>query len=394
MSHPAAKTVIAGFIPLLDSALLVAAARCGFAEEEGIELKLVRETSWANIRDRISIGHFDVAHMLAPMPIAATLNLTSLSVPMLAPMTLGLGGNAISVSLALWKEMKGEGADGAGDPASTGEALAKVISIRRAEGKEPLRFGVVHPFSGHAYELRYWLAATGIDPDRDVEITVLPPPLMPDALLAGRIDGYCVGEPWNTISVQNGIGRIVTFKDAIWPASPEKVLGVTESWAGQNAETLQSLIRALIKAADWCANWDNAEDLAHLLAAPDYLDCAPETCIPALTGKLQLEPGLSLDLPRFLSFAGPEALCPTGADGLWFYSQMVRWGQAAYSKPDAEKVVRTFDDRLFRDALGYGGGGSGVVQAPKQLFDGVEFDPENLAKYIASFPVQTRPAAM
>lgn len=391
MTRPSAKTVIAGFIPLLDSALLVAAARFGFAEEEGIDLKLVRETSWANIRDRISIGHFDVAHMLAPMPIAATLKLTSLAVPMLAPMTLGLGGNAITVSLPIWEEMKAHGADTRGDPGSTGQALAKTIGSRRNKSGDPLRFAVVHPFSGHAYELRYWLAAAGIDPDRDVEITVLPPPLMPDALLAGRIDGYCVGEPWNTISVQNRLGRIVTFKDAIWPASPEKVLGVTQSWADHNAETLQALIRALVKAADWCADWDNAEDLAHLLAAPDYLDCAPATCVPALTGKLQLETGLTLEVPGFLSFAGPDALCPTGADGLWFYSQMVRWGQAAYSQQDAEKVVRTFDDRLFREALGTGAAGNDLSQAPKPLFDGVEYDPADLANYIASFPIRACP---
>lgn len=390
MTSASAKTVIAGFIPLLDSALLVAAARFGFAEQEGIELKLVRETSWANIRDRISIGHFDVAHMLAPMPIAATLNLTSLAVPMLAPMTLGLGGNAITVSLPIWEEMKAEGSNGAGDPASTGNALAKVISNRSAKGKEPLRFGVVHPFSGHAYELRYWLAAAGIDPDQDVEITVLPPPLMPDALSAGRIDGYCVGEPWNTISVQKGQGRIVTFKDAIWPSSPEKVLGTSQSWAENNGETLQALIRALVKAAGWCANWDNAEELARLLADPEYLDCSPETCIPALTGKLQLDVDLTLEAPRFLSFAAPDALCPAGADGLWFYSQMVRWGQAVYSERDAEKVVSTFDDGLYRKALGDGGSGIRASQAPKQLFDDVEFNPGDLGKYIEAFPIHSR----
>jgi len=394
MTRPAPKTVIAGFIPLLDSALLVAAARFGFAEDEGIELKLVRETSWANIRDRISIGHFDVAHMLAPMPIAATLNLTSLAVPMLAPMTLGLGGNAITVSLSLWDEMKAEGADTGGDPATTGLALAKAIADRRPRGGEPLRFGVVHPFSGHAYELRYWLAASGIDPDRDVEITVLPPPLMPDALAAGRIDGYCVGEPWNTMSVLNGQGRIVTFKDAIWPASPEKVLGVTESWADSNAGTLRALIRALARSADWCADPRNAEDLAHLLAAPDYLDCSPATCIPALTGKLLLEADLSANVPRFLSFAAPDALCPSGADGLWFYSQMVRWGQAVYSKEDEAKVVTTFADRLYRDAMGSAHSGNAVAQAPKHLFDGLEYNPAEIENYIASFPIHTRPTTL
>ncbi|MFC6656787.1 ABC transporter substrate-binding protein [Roseibium salinum] len=228
------KPVIAGFIPLLDSAVLVAASELGFAEREGVALKLVRETSWANIRDRIAVGHFDIAHMLAPMPIAASLNLTSLSVPMLAPMLLGLGGNAITVAAGLWKEMAAAGADPGGDPASTGRALGEIITLHHGAGAPPLRFGVVHPFSGHAYELRYWLAATGIDPDKDVEITVLAPQLMADALAAGQLDGYCVGEPWNTAAVAAGTGRIATYKQAIWPDSPEKVLGVTEMGRGQS----------------------------------------------------------------------------------------------------------------------------------------------------------------
>lgn len=238
------RPVIAGFIPLLDSAVVVAAAEMGFAEREGIALKLIRETSWANIRDRISVGHFDVAHMLAPMPIASSLNLTSLAVPMRAPMLLGLGGNAITVSTALWADMADAGADPSGDPASTGRALADVIARRRDAGAPLLHFGVVHPFSGHAYELRYWLAAAGIDPDRDVEITVLAPQVMADALRAGQLDGYCVGEPWNTAAVDAGTGRIATYKQAIWPDSPEKVLGVTEKWAEANPETLASLMRA------------------------------------------------------------------------------------------------------------------------------------------------------
>src|SRR3954454_5454509 len=182
--------ITAGFIPLTDSLLLVTAFEKGFARAEGMDLALIKESSWANIRDRIAVGHFDVPHMLAPMPLAANLGLTPIHVPVVAPMALGLGGNAVTVSTALWDRMKAVGAPETLEAAPVGAALAGVVEA----SVEKLRLAVVHPYSGHNYELRYWLAASGIDPDRQVEIVILPPPLMADALTAGRIDGYCVGE--------------------------------------------------------------------------------------------------------------------------------------------------------------------------------------------------------
>jgi len=209
------QQITAGFMPLLDSALLVTAKERGFAETEGIDLTLVRETSWANIRDRLAVGHFQVAHMLAPMPIACNLGLTPLATRTIAPMALGLGGNAVTVSKALWEEMATHGARPNLDPLAAGTALKAVVAVRGRAGRARLRFGVVHPHSGHNYELRYWLAACEIDPDRDIEIVILPPPLMADALEAGSIDGYCAGEPWNTAAVIAGSGRIATVKAAI-----------------------------------------------------------------------------------------------------------------------------------------------------------------------------------
>lgn len=343
--------VIAGFIPLLDSAVLVVASEKGFAEEEGIALKLIRETSWANIRDRLAVGHFDVAQMLAPMPIAASLNLTSLSVPMLAPMVLGLGGNAITVSMCLWQDMADERADTVGDPASTGKALARVVAARQKGGETLLRFGVVHPFSGHAYELRYWLAAAGLDPDKDVEITVLAPQLMADALSAGQLDGYCVGEPWNTAAVHTGTGRIATYKQAIWPDSPEKVLGVTRRWATAHPATLSALMRAVSRAADWCANPANLSDLAEILAGPDYLACPVDYCRPALTGEMNFGGGVHMSIPDFLTFSGGERAAPSPAQGAWFYQQMVRWGQATSSQNSEEEAAAIFSPAPYLEAL-------------------------------------------
>src|SRR5262245_13814632 len=224
MTAPSGVLVV-GFIPLLDCAPLVVAAEKGFAADEGIEMVLVRETSWANIRDRLVVGHFDAAHMLGPMAVASSLGIGHLQVPLAAPLSLGLGGNAITVSTALWEQMTVQGASAAAAPGAQGQALRKVVAARARLNKPPLTFAMVYPFSCHNYELRYWLAASGIDPDHDVRLVVLPPPLLVDALRENQVDGFCVGEPWNSLAVDVGVGHIVAATTAIWRASPEKVLG-------------------------------------------------------------------------------------------------------------------------------------------------------------------------
>src|SRR3569833_3102101 len=256
--------MILGFIPLLDCASLVVAAERGFAAEENLELALVRETSWANIRDRVVIGHFDAAHMLGPMTVASTLGIGHVRVPVIAPFALGLGGNAITVSLRLWEQMVKEGATPGAGPAVQATALKRAVQRRPG----PLTFAMVYPFSCHNYELRYWLAAGGIDPDRDVRLVVIPPPFLVDALRAGQIDGFCVGEPWNSVAVQAGVGTIVAPTTAIWPSSPEKVLGCRLEWAHRHPKLLASLERALYRPSDWCEQPENHAELAKLLAQP------------------------------------------------------------------------------------------------------------------------------
>ncbi len=255
--------ITAGFVPLLDSALLVVAREMGFAEEQGIDLTLLRERSWASIRDRLAVRHVDVAHILGPMPIACNLGLNVPAPEMIVPMALGLGGNAVTASPALWQAMAEHGATADLDARANGAALRKVIGARRGG---PLRFGVVHPYSGHNYELRYWLAASGIDPDRDLEIVVLPPPDMGDALAEGVIDGYCAGEPWNTFGVLRRGAHLATVKAAIWRSSPEKVLGVNAAWGRANPQAMAALLVALHQASLWCARPENHAALAALLA--------------------------------------------------------------------------------------------------------------------------------
>ncbi len=376
--------ITAGFLPLLDSLLLVVAREKGLAATQGIDLALVRETSWANIRDRVAVGHFDVAHMLGPMPIAANLGLSPIAVPIVAPMTLGLGGNAITVSVALWQRMLDAGAPGNIDPGPAGAALRMVV----AGGGPRLRFAVTHPHSGHNYELRYWLASSGIVPDRDVDIVILPPPLMADALAAGTVEGYCVGEPWNSAGVASGAGRIVTVKARIWAESPDKVLGVGERWATQNPEALAALLRALYAASVWCGDPANHAEAAAILGGPAYLDRPSELLLRGLSGRLELIRGESVRIPDFYVPSAQSATFPWITHALWYYTQMVRWGDVPHSDENARRAADSYRPDLYRSAIAPFGAalptGDRKLLSAGTFFDGVPFDPDSFDTYIES----------
>ncbi|OYU48121.1 MAG: nitrate transporter [Rhizobiales bacterium PAR1] len=382
------ETIRIGFMPLLDAAIPVVAARCGFARKYGLEIELVRETSWANVRDRLAIGHFDAAHLLAPLPIAATLGLTPYDVPLVVPMTLGHGGNAITVSETVWQAMVTAMPEVvANDPVTTGQALKQVILVRRQRGEAPLALAVVHPYSSHNYELRYWLAASGIDPDEDVAIAILPPPYMPDALAARRIDGFCVGEPWNSVAAQRSAGRIILTKQAIWPASPDKVLALRADWAEAHGDLVDRLMLALIESALWCAEPAYLEPLVEIMSGPDILGVDAESIRPALSGALVLADGPHV-IPGMLDFAGGDANFPWKSHALWYLAQMIRWRQASPAPEAGERAAAVYRPDLYRKAAMHLGLSApeadfrheaGSATKPSLgFFDGMTFDPEDL----------------
>ncbi len=369
--------ITAGFIPLTDSLVLVAAREKGFAAAEGVDLTLVREISWANIRDRVAVGQFDVAHMLAPMPIAASLGLSPIDVPVIAAMGLNLGGNAITVSAELWDAMRAAGAPADFSPVEVGAALRQVVK----QQVKKLKLGVVHPYSSHNYELRYWLAASGIHPDRDVELVIVPPPLMADALLAGRIDGFCVGEPWGSVAVASGAGRVATVKALYWPRSPEKVLGVTEAWAAAHPEALAALLRALHRAALWCSDAANHAEAAMLLSQPQYLGQPVEVLARALSGWIAQAPGQVVPVDEFFTPHAHAANLTYPRDALWYYSQMVRWGDLQHSPERARIAAGSYRPEPYRAAVA-AAGDTVAALSRGGWFDGVDFDPEDLETYI------------
>ncbi|WP_027133482.1 CmpA/NrtA family ABC transporter substrate-binding protein [Geminicoccus roseus] len=398
--------VTAGFMPLLDSALLVIAREKGFARAEGIDLTLVREASWANIRDRLAAGNFQVAHMLAPMPIAGNLGLTPLGSRTIVPMALGLGGNAVTVADRLWEEMLRHGARADLDPHANGSALAATVRARRAARAARLRFAVVHPHSAHHYELRYWLAGCGVKPDHDIDTVIVRPSMMASALEAGEIDGFCVGEPWSTVAVTGGHARIATVKAAIWQSSPDKVLGAQEEWAEQHPDALSGLVRAVYQAAAWCAEPAHRPELAAILAGPGYVGVPAAWLEPALSGAIRVDAGTTRQVADFFIPFAKAATFPWKSHALWFYTQMVRWQQIRHETHHVATAADTYRPDIYRRVLRsmgaalpganakvegglevatpVGASGASLVLGPDGFFDGARFDPDQVEAYIQS----------
>ena len=349
-----ANKVRLGFVPLVDCAIPVVARAMGFAERENIELELVREMSWAAIRDKLAFGMLDAAHLLAGIPIAARLGLGGLPVQnIVVPMALGRGGNAITVSTKLYQRMLEADPDAMHGPRGlSARALKKVIDEDKAEGRPIMSFATVFPFSSHNYELRYWMAAAGIDPDADVNIGVIAPPRMFDSLRNGWVDGYCVGEPWNQRAVFHGDGVIVALKDDIWSRSPEKVLGLREDWANSNPELVSSLVRALVCAAEWADQPGNRVELAHILSEEANVGAPFEVLNASLGGKPVLRPGEPpLDLPDRHVFYRYTATFPWLSQGRWLGEQMKRWRQIPEDS-DLKTVIReVYRPDLYRTAV-------------------------------------------
>jgi ABC-type nitrate/sulfonate/bicarbonate transport system substrate-binding protein len=376
------ERVVVSFVPLVDSAVLVAAREEGFAAAAGLELVLVKEPSWASLRDHLSLGHVDCAHALSPLPVALTLGVGHLQVDCLAPFVLGRGGNAVTVSNRLFAEMRSKApADALVGPAAAGRALAAVARQRTS----PLTLGMVFPFSNHNFDLRYWLAAAGMHPDRDVRLVSIPPPLMVESLHAGLVDGFCVGEPWNSLAVAQGLGSIVVTQSQLFPRTAEKVLAMRAAFA-QRPLTLTKLLRALDAAAAWADDPANHPALASYLARPEYLDLSQEIIAAALGGRLNVGTRAEIHDTDFLYFHRHAANSPREADGLWAYAQMVRWGQLAANGNAERAAARIFSPDFYRASVARAGDTAASSPPP---FDDIRFSATDVPAYLERFEVRT-----
>jgi two-component system, oxyanion-binding sensor len=347
------KRLRVGYVPLSDAAVLIAAAECGFAEREHLDIELVREASWANIRDKLILGLFDAAHMLAPFAIATSLGLGHVKVPLAAPFALNLNGNAITVSRELFMEMSAQFGRAPEGPVETAKALASVIGRRRAEAREQLTFAMVFPFSTHTYLLRHWLRLGGIDPERDINLVVVPPPYMAESLRKGLVHGFCVGSPWNSLAVESEIGRIAVLGVEIAHSAPEKILAVTQARAIGDPDTVMSLIRALRSAARWCEEAGNRGELARLLAAPGHLGLSEAILRDALEGNLRVDAGGARRRDAdFLPLGRETTNRPDPRQAKWLFAEMVHAGQTPYTEDALAAAASVYRPDLYDRATG------------------------------------------
>ena len=342
-----------GFVPLTDCAPLVIAQEQGLFARHGLDVTLSREASWANIRDKVAAGLLDGAQMLASMPLATTLGLGEVQQATVTALSLDLNGNAITVSNAFYDEMATLDPDGSGEAPVAADRLKQLIDARHAAGRTPPVFAMVFPYSTHNYLLRYWLAAGGVDPDRDLRLVVIPPPQMVEALRIGAIDGFCVGEPWNAAAVAEGLGRVLTTSHDIWNNHPEKVLGVNADWAERYPATHTSVIKALLEAARWLDEPSNRRTAAELLSHPDYVGAPAEIIAMSMTGSYRYAAGAApLPMPDFNVFSRYAANFPWRSHALWLLTQMVRWGQIR-EPIDLRGIAHTvYRPDLYRQAAG------------------------------------------
>jgi nitrate/nitrite transport system substrate-binding protein len=403
-----------GFIKLTDCAPLVVAYEKHYFEDEGLNVTLEAQANWKVLLDRVIDGQLDGAHMLAGQPLGATIGFGT-KADIVTAFSMDLNGNGVTVSNEVWKAMKPflPMQDGKVVHPIKADALKKVVDQWKAQGK-PFKMGMVFPVSTHNYELRYWLAAGGLNPGyytasdvsgtkgADVQLSVTPPPQMPATMEAGTIHGYCVGEPWNQQAVFKGIGVPVITDLEIWKNNPEKVFGVTKGWADQNPNTHVAVVKALMRACMWLdAGMANRVEAVKLLAKPNYVGADEAVIGNSMTGTFEYEKGDKRPLPDFNVFFRYFATYPFYSDAVWYLTQMRRWGQIGEAKPDAwfletaRKVYRPdvymaaakaliaegkAKDSDFPKTDGFKGAQDGFI-------DGVVFDGRKPNEYLSKFKI-------
>jgi ABC-type nitrate/sulfonate/bicarbonate transport system substrate-binding protein len=321
-----------GFVPLTDCAPIIMAHELGLFAKYGLRVALHRELGWATIRDKVIHGELDAAHAIASMPVAATLGLGSIVCECVSGIVLNLHGNAITLSMELWRR-------GIRD----GTALRE--EIRNTRGKKMFTFGAVYPFSSHLYLLRKWLSSLDIDPDHDVRIVIVPPPQMVGNLKAGNLDGFCVGEPWNSVAVQSRVGWCIAVSAELEPNHPEKVLMVRKDFAEERPEHHCALVAALLNACEYCQAPGNREHVISTLTRVEYVG-APETALRAgFSGKFDFGPGGGARMiPDFNIFHGHNANEPSGEKVAWVLQHMRDSGRC----PDTSSLNFALGRRVFR----------------------------------------------
>lgn len=393
------EKVVCGFIPLIDCATLVVAHELGFADEEGLALELRRDVSWSNIRDKLAFGLVDAAQMLTPMVVAPAVGVADEPADVAAPFVLSVNGDVFGVSRILGERLRrAHGSSFFTDAAAAGPALKAALA------EAPIRIGVPWMHSMHRLLLSYWLERVGLDLERAAPLTVVPPPFMVDALEAGEIDAFVVGEPWGSTAVERGAADLFMAMSSVWGFAPEKALGVKTAWLQERAETADALVRALYRASIWAGAPEHRAALAELLAEERYVGGQAEVIERTLAGELKVTLGAGerwpelAKSPDLLVLSGRAATFPWRSQSLWIADQLCRGAGVACEVAAARAAFRP---EIYRRALGPIGvnlpgaseklegalgretalssSNGALLMGPDRFFDGAVFDSAEIA---------------
>jgi ABC-type nitrate/sulfonate/bicarbonate transport system substrate-binding protein len=336
-----------GFMPLVDCALVVLAKDEGFAEAEGLNLELVREVSWSNLRDKLNVRLFDAAHMLGPAAIAATLGVGGVRAPMAVPLALNLDGAAITVSVRRYEELARLADGDMADTAVSARALAAMVARRKASGLPPLTLAAVFGFSSHTYLLCEWLAKSGLVLGTDIRFEVVPPPQTVEALTSGRVDGFCAGAPWNAAAVSSGVGAMVLTGTDLRRNCPDKVLAWQADDLERRPAAVGKLTAAILRASEWASDPGNIPRFAKHLSASDRLALPVEILEPVLHFSLLQGAGRPpRHVERFIRF-DRAALRPEPDHADWILAGMESAGQIVRTPEMTEQARAVFRPAYF-----------------------------------------------
>jgi nitrate/nitrite transport system substrate-binding protein len=383
---PETKALKLGIIALTDCSPIVIAHEKRLFKKYGIESTVIKGASWAAIRDSLSNDDIQATHMLIGMPFASTMGLGGApKIPMIAPWIINRNGQAITLA----NKYKGTVAD---DP----KALKPAVDAAKEAGT-PLTFAMTFPPGTHAMWLRYYLAAGGINPGdaagakADVSLITVPPPQMVANMKAGKMDGFCVGEPWNAKTIGEDIGYTSITTQAIWKDHPEKVLAFKEDFAEKNPKTVKAALKAMHEASVWADKMDNREAMAGIVSAATYINCPVEAILPRLQGKYVMGDGRKYKDPNYMIFSERNCNYPQEKYGKWWLTQLRRWGftdgAPAYDKVAASVMRGDIYEEAMKE-IGYAHGGKDITA--ETLMDGVKFDPTgDLDAYAKGFAINT-----
>jgi nitrate/nitrite transport system substrate-binding protein len=375
---PETADVTFGIIALTDCSPIVIAHEKGLFKKYGINSTITKPANWAAIRDALIKGDTQATHMLIGMPIASTMGLgASNPVPMVIPWIMNRNGQGISLK----SDLKGKVA---GDP----KALKPFVDEAKAAGTK-LTFAMTFPPGTHAMWMRYYLGAGGIHPDKDIDLITIPPPQMVANMKVGKMDGFCVGEPWNARAIGEDVGFTSVTTQELWKDHPEKVCAFTAEFAEKNPRTVKACLKALNEASVWLDDLNNRKEQCEIVSRDAYIKCPPEVIYGRLVGDLDYGDGRKVKDDNYMIFSQRNCNYPQAAYGKWWLTQFRRWGMVS-GAPDYEGITKqVFRPDIYEEAMKeIGHTHAGKDDSAWTMMDGVTFDPTgDLESYAKGFAV-------